>query len=192
MRLFPILGFTAVIISASTSVTQAAVVNGGFETGDFTGWTQSGNTGATGVVLSSAEANSGNFSAFLGPVGSLGFLSQFISTTVGQAYQLSYFLKSDGYTPNQFQTIVNGNTFFNQENIKAQDYTKYVYNFVATAASTELKFGFRNDPGYLRLDDVSVSAQSVPEPLTIGGTVLAGGIGLLMKKIKAASQQAKA
>ncbi|MDZ8051209.1 MAG: PEP-CTERM sorting domain-containing protein [Aulosira sp. ZfuVER01] len=36
------------------------------------------------------------------------------------------------------------------------------------------------------------TAESVPEPLTLGGTVLAGGIGLLIKKRKAASQQAKA
>ncbi|BAY13632.1 PEP-CTERM sorting domain-containing protein [Calothrix sp. NIES-2098] len=190
MRLLPVFGFTAAIICASTSVTQAAVINGGFETGDFTGWTQSGNTGFTGV--NSADVNSGNYSAFLGPVGSLGFLSQLISTTIGQSYQLSYFLKSDGRITNQFQTFVDGNKLFDQENIKAQDYTKYVYNFVATAVSTELKFGFRNDPGYLRLDNVSISPQSVPEPLTLGGTALAGGLGFLMKKRKAASQQAKA
>ncbi|QIR38141.1 PEP-CTERM sorting domain-containing protein [Tolypothrix sp. PCC 7910] len=47
-------------------------------------------------------------------------------------------------------------------------------------------------PGtYLKVDWNSPS-QSVPEPLTLGGTVLAGGIGLLMKKRKAASHQAKA
>jgi hypothetical protein len=33
--------------------------------------------------------------------------------------------------------------------------------------------------------------KSVPEPVTIGGTVLAGGMGLLMKKKQAASKKAK-
>ena len=187
MRLFPVLGLTAAMICASTCVTQAASVNGGFETGDFTGWTQSGNTEYTDVALDVIYAHSGNFLAYLGSVGSLGFLSQFIPTTVGQTYQLSYFLKSYGEIPNRFQTIVNGNTLFDQENIEFQDYTKYVNNFVATAASTELKFGFQNDDGYLLLDDVNV-VKSVPEPLTLGATVLAGGLGLLIKKRKAASQ----
>jgi hypothetical protein len=190
MRLLPILALTAAIITVSASVTQAAVVNGGFETGDFTGWTRSGNTGYTGVAKNSNFANSGNFLAYLGPFGSSGFLSQFISTTVGQTYQLSYFLQSDGEIPNLFQTIVNGNKLFNQKNIQPQDYTKYVHKFVATTASTEVKFGFRNDNGYLLLDDVNV--KSVPEPLTLGGTALAAGIGLLIKKRKAASQQAQA
>ena len=40
------------------------VTNGGFETGDFTGWTQSGNTGSTGV--GNAIAHSGSWGAFFG------------------------------------------------------------------------------------------------------------------------------
>ncbi|WP_242045782.1 MULTISPECIES: PEP-CTERM sorting domain-containing protein [unclassified Calothrix] len=36
------------------------------------------------------------------------------------------------------------------------------------------------------------TAYSVPEPLTIGGTLVAGGLGLLIKRRKTASQQASA
>jgi hypothetical protein len=191
MRLLPVLGLTAAMMTVSASITQAAVVNGGFETGDFTGWDRSGNTGDTGVSSFSPLANSGNFFAYLGPIGSSGFLSQSISTTVGQTYQLSYFLRSYfGDIPNQFQTFVDGNKLFDQKNIQNRDYTKYVHKFVATTASTEVKFGFQDDKGYLFLDDVKV--KSVPEPLTLGGTALAAGMGLLIKKRKVASQQAKA
>jgi hypothetical protein len=191
MRLLPVLGLTAAMMTVSASITQAAVVNGGFETGDFTGWTRSGNTGDTGVAAISALANNGNFFAYLGPIGSSGFLSQSISTTVGQTYQLSYFLRSSfGDIPNQFQTFVDGNKLFDQNDIQHQDYTKYLHKFVATTGSTLVKFGFQDDKGYLFLDDVNV--KSVPEPLTLGGTALAAGMGLLIKKRKAASQQAKA
>src|SRR5215472_12516355 len=51
------------------------VLNCGFETGDFTAWTLTGNTGFTGVT-GSPYNYSGNFGAFLGPIGSDGFLSQ--------------------------------------------------------------------------------------------------------------------
>lgn len=52
------------------------------------------------------------------------------------------------------------------------------------------KVSFNGD--YLVLDHLKFESKSVPEPLTLGGTALAGGIGLLIKKRKAASQQAKA
>ena len=48
-----------------------------------------------------------------------------------------------------------------------QSYTQYTYNFVANNAITEVKLGFRDDPSYLALDNVSVTASNltfVPEP----------------------------
>jgi hypothetical protein len=139
------------------------VANCGFETGDFTDWTQSGNTGFTGVT-GGYYANSGNYGAYLGPVGSDGDLSQTIGTSAG-TYQLQFWLNSDGSTPNDFAATVNGNTLFSVTDLPAQGYTEYTYDFVATGPS-DLTFSFRNDPGYLGLDDISV-VSTVPEPTSV-------------------------
>src|SRR5689334_17481090 len=50
-------------------VTPAELINNGsFETGDFSGWTQSGNTNDTFVSLNN-NGHSGRYSAQMGPVG---------------------------------------------------------------------------------------------------------------------------
>lgn len=68
------------------------VNNGGFETGNFTGWTQGGNRIAT--TVSDSTVNTGSFAAALGPVGSDGNLSQTLNTVAGQAYTITFYLFS--------------------------------------------------------------------------------------------------
>jgi len=48
-------------------------------------------------------------------------------------------------------------------------YTQYSVNFVATANSTNISFAFREDPAFLFLDDVSVTAGVGPNLLLNGG-----------------------
>jgi hypothetical protein len=178
-----VLGAACLTVGVMNSAEAANLVsNGGFETGDFSGWTRSGNLGAT--FVSSNAVNSGTYSGQLGPVRSLGFLSQSLATVVGQAYTLSFFLNSDGGLPNVFQAIVNGVTVFNQSNIAAQPFTRYSYNFLATSSSTDLTFGFQNNPSYVYLDDVIVSGAStaVPTPALLPGLVGLGVAALRKRK----------
>ena len=135
------------------------VTNGGFETGDFTGWTQSGNADFTGVTT--GIAHSGDYAAYFGPDGSLGYLSQTLATTVGTRYELTFYLASDGQTPNEFQVTFGGTTF-DETNVSALPYSSMSIILTAASSSTLLQFGFRDDNGFFNLDDVSVSA--VPEP----------------------------
>ena len=64
------------------------IVNCGFETGDFTGWTQGGNTVGQFVYSGAPWAYSGNYGAALGPNGSDGYLSQsFYGNTLTFAFR---------------------------------------------------------------------------------------------------------
>jgi hypothetical protein len=172
--------------SAPTTMTGPnLLVNGGFETGNFNGWSLSGNTGFTSVTNSPFYVHSGSFGAALGPIGSEGFISQTLATTAGKPYIVSFFLRSDGGTPNRFLASWDGQTFFNQVNIPtngpANTWMPFAFTEVATDASTALQLGFRNDPGYLGLDDVAVVADPPIYFLGSGDTLTRTGSDPLLR-----------
>lgn len=160
---------TALLLPAAASAN--IVYNGGFELGDFTGWILSGNP-IPGIVDTS-NPHSGNYAADLDAAGSPGYIEQSLPTTPGTQYTLTYYLDSDGGTPSEFLTQIDNTTLFDQRDIPGQNYTHYAFSFQAAKATTDLKFGFQDDPGSLYLDDISVT--SAPEPdLAWVGLLLAG------------------
>jgi uncharacterized repeat protein (TIGR03803 family) len=131
------------------------VQNGGFETGDFTGW--GGTMDGADVTTNSSYIHSGNYGAQLGPVGLLGYLSQDLATTSGSNYLLSLWLDNLGGPTNEFQVTWNGNSLFDGVNMNAFAWTNLQFIVTASSTSTTLQFGFRQDPSYFGLDDVSVT-----------------------------------
>jgi len=166
---------------------QNLLVNPGFETGDFTGWTLTGETRPDHSFVSSPAhypgwnewlPHGGNAFAALGGVGSAVVLSQTFATTPGANYAVSFYLGSDGETPNSIDVLWQGGV----QPLAAQDqpetpghdlihgpaaaaYTHYVVNEVAAGPTTTIQFAARNDQGWWALDDVSVT---LPEPSSLG------------------------
>jgi hypothetical protein len=167
-----VIAAVALTLQVSSASAINLVSNGGFETGDFTGWTLAGNTGFTGVDNNAAAE--GTFSAFLGPVGSDGTLSQALSLVVGKTYFLSFAFAADGGTTSDFSASLGGVTLLSLSNPPASPFHTIGFFVTATAASEMLTFAFRDDPGYLRLDAVSVV---LPEPASTA--LLAIGLAAL-------------
>jgi hypothetical protein len=184
MRKLSVLVAATAMILGSAGIAQADLLtNGGFETGDFTGWTV--NAGATGVFGPGDRAgynpHSGNWYAALGTVGSLGTLSQTFSDSAGTPLVISLWLdNNNGLTPNEFRVDFNGATLFDQQNIlQTAGYEQLTLDVVGTGSDTLTLFE-RNDPSYFALDDVSVNpAVAVPEPsslpLLLAGLTMIGG-----------------
>ncbi len=152
----------AVVLPFTLLVGQPLVQNGGFEAGTFANWTQSGNTAYTTVTSGNSQfVHSGTCGAALGPSSSLGYISQTLPTFAGQNYLLSLWVDSPNIsgtlTPNEFRVSWNGNIIFDQSNMGKIGWTNLLFIVSATSSSTVLQLGFRDDPYYLGLDDISVT-----------------------------------
>jgi hypothetical protein len=132
------------------------VTNGGFETGNFTGWTDTGDTGFDGV---DGNPHSGTFAGFFGPTNSNSFLTQDLPTITGGLYDLSFWLANDDTSGNNhFEVNWNGATIYSVDDAASFAYTQFFFNALAATGSppTELQFGFYNPPSFWYLDVVSV------------------------------------
>jgi len=161
-------------IALSLPVRANLIQNGGFETGDFTDWVKV----AGQTYVATGQANSGTYSVWLGQPQTLGYLSQSFATTPGATYDLSYFFAVAAPGANEFQVSVDGNVLVDQMFLPPQAYAKYDFQFTATGSTSTLQFGFRDDPAYMYLDDVSVTTVPLPAALPLFTVGLAGIAGV--------------
>jgi hypothetical protein len=178
----PVAGGAISITVTPVPVYLGLVENGGFETGDFTGWNLFGGDLADNFVTNTIEGvypHSGNYYAVLGAT-NITYLSQTLATTAGEPYLLSLWLYSpDGLTPNAFQVSWNGTAIFNQTNLPASGgWTNLQFKVSATGTNTLLEFGFLDIPSFLGLDDISVypSLPDITSVSVVGANLVIDGV----------------
>jgi hypothetical protein len=173
---------TAGLVLTLATPSQAApiLINGGFETTDFTGWTETGdNIDAFDGVQCSGPGPTilqGRCSAYFSTSGAAAGITQAVTGLVtGGSYVVSFGLFADGGIPSSFSASFGGQTLVSLINPPASPYRVFNFVQIATGTSEALAFSFRDDPGFLFLDAVSVA---VPEPTSIA-LIGAGLMGFL-------------
>jgi len=151
-----------IAVSLETAVGSPTnlVINGGFETGDLTGWSFSGPPYS--VVASGGESGAYEFDFGAYP-SQPDIISQNIATTIGQQYSFSFYFDVAG-NPNLFSASANGQVFYTNSNISNRPWTYESFDFTATSTNTLISFAGANTPDHIGLDNVSVVA--APEPST--------------------------
>jgi hypothetical protein len=190
--------FGVILVVCAGRAHATTLFDGGFEAGDFTGWTQSGwFIDTTNPYAGVYDASTGCGGASCTTVGdpNSAYLYQDIATTIGASYTLSFFYDS-GQLPTSgsellvlwgdptapsLTTVVD---FVNVDTSGA--YVQYTGTVTATSLTSQLEFLGRQDLDFYYLDDASLTTQgpSVPEPGLLGAVAL-GILALLHAKVTA-------
>ena len=175
------------------------VINGGFETGDSTGWTVTYSQASLDFIngpggIPTVQVQNGNWVppyegswsvVFGGP--DFDTISQSIATAPGTTYKLSFWVNDEGNTPATLiakwndapvTTLDWGNT--------TSTWTQYNANVVGTGSDT-LAFSAYGFNWWTSLDSVSLNAAPMPEPvtMTLVGMGIAGLGSYLRRRARA-------
>jgi VCBS repeat-containing protein len=154
-------------------------VNGGFEAGNLSGWTENDPGNQIQAQFLALGGEFGNYAAQLGAPGGLGTetLSQTVATTPGQHYIVSFSVTGDPESSsNVFRESWNGadplhSQVFTLSDNQSAGFTHYSFEVVATLSSTELSFTYNDDGNSLYLDNVSVSPVNGPATESSDGSI---------------------
>jgi uncharacterized protein (TIGR03437 family) len=157
----------ALVSLLGLGITQSAranlITNGGFETGDFSGWTVFGIDNDVVGANPFTSPHSGNFQALFGSGSN--FITQNVTTTPGSSYVISFWLAASVPQGGSPFVSVNwsGSTIFSDSLTSPFGYTEYTFAVNALSPATPLQFQFFSIFGNLFfLDDISVTVNNKP------------------------------
>lgn len=156
------------------TVAEANLVsNGGFETGDLSGWTVTPATSGSLVGVDDFVPRSGVYGAYFAAVERMDdSISQTIATVPGSSYIFEFWLSNDDtLEDNDFHAFWNGVSVLDLVNAAEFPDARYAFPVSASGTSTTIGFSGANTWGFYNLDDVQVlevaGAEPVPEPSTL-------------------------
>ena len=176
-----ILAIAAIVFSFGSMGAKAIpielVTNGGFETGDLTGWSC---TGGDSCNASSGSPHTGLWNMQGYDNSGFATLSQTIDTILGESYDFSFFSHTNtDVTANVLRYQIGSGAIAGV--LRTSSYAQTATSFVASSASTAISLFFETDggTGTWRIDDVSVTgAGPGPEPVPVPATLALFGLGL--------------
>ncbi len=161
------------------------IVNGGFETGDFTGWSLANDDGANSVDAFMPQ--SGGYAAAFGQFQEDGLVSltQEVTTVSGQSYSYSFWLTAEAYSgvPDEFRASFGGQTLLDLVDVNPFAYTLYTFAVTATSSSSLVEFDSINDFSYFDLDNVGLAAVPEPSSLALFGLGLGCVVGRSVRRL---------
>jgi hypothetical protein len=191
-RILTCLSAIALTLAGAGQARADLIVNGGFETGDFTGWNLTGNQGFISITNNPSQVHGGQFAARFGAVGSPTTLSQSqtVTTVVGHTYTLDFWLQNEGGPINLFDAKFGGATVVQLINADPFPYAEFTFTgLVATSTSTSISFDFQQNPSFWDFDDVSLvdtTTVATPEPASLAMLLvgLVGSAGYALRRRK--------
>jgi len=148
------------VVATGRLASANLIVNRGFETGDFTGWTTSPAASGSNLFVA-PNPHSGTYAVSFGALSTdLDAISQTFATTPGNRYNLSFWLELENQN-NEFQVTFGGVTLLDLIDkgppLGREHYRQFAFSRLAKGSSTTLEFAGRNAPNFSYLDDVSVT-----------------------------------
>jgi hypothetical protein len=139
------------------------IVNPGFETGTFSGWTVHPDPIGSYFGVS-GHPHSGRYAAYFGSYWGRDDISQNVPTVPGHTYHISYWVANDGGGSTEIRSSWGGAVLEDLFPSNAFPYQQHAFDVVATATSTEFRIGGYQLPAFWYLDDVSVTDTTTSSP----------------------------